>query len=83
VTRWTRATVATLCGGCRRHIAVGEPLLLLRVTAKIEKRRCEICGGGAPPDLPREIERATPPPVDMTPLGLLPLNWSRTPGEEG
>lgn len=81
-----RAAVPTLCGNCHRQIAVGEPLLLLLVTPTITKRRCGPCAGGAPPDLPRELQTSAPPPLDMTRLGLLPLDWSRgerEPGEEG
>jgi len=87
--RWTRARVATLCGSCHRHIVAGEPLLQLAVgvgakTGRIVKVRCTTCVGPAPPDLPERIELEPPrPALDMTRIGLLPLQWTREPGEEG
>jgi len=85
--RWTRAKVPTLCGRCARRIEVGDPLLLLTIgsaTKPIPKVRCTSCYGPAPPDLPSALElREARPPIDMTRLGLLPLVWSRDPGEEG
>lgn len=86
--RWTRARVATLCGRCHRHIAIGEPVLVLGVgvgdrAGKIQKHRCDGCAGPAPPDLPSDMVTMKPPPLDMTRIGLLPLAWTREPGEEG
>jgi len=86
--RWSRATVPQLCGSCRRQIVAGEALLVLGVgvgdrAGKITKVRCTTCVGPAPPDLPDRIEQAPRPALDMTRIGLLPLQWSREPGEEG
>jgi hypothetical protein len=84
--RWTRAKVATLCGRCHRQMRVGDALLVIGVGAggKIEKVRCESCVGPAPPDLPTTMAvREARAPIDMTRIGLLPLNWTREPGEEG
>jgi hypothetical protein len=61
---------------------------------RVTKVRCGACAGGpVPPDLPAQIEYTEPaPPIDLTRLGLLPLDWSRRtqpvgrerePGEEG
>jgi hypothetical protein len=75
---WTRARVATFCGRCRRLVGVGDPLLQLQLTTTITKVRCVDCAGPAPPDLPTLVVSASAaPPLDMTRVGLLSLDFSR------
>lgn len=53
---WTRATSEVICGGCPRRIVAGAPMQEIRLPGvKHVLRRCEICGGGAPPDLPPRV----------------------------
>jgi hypothetical protein len=88
MTTWMRDRTLRHCGQCGRDIPEGE--VLLRITfgsCKARKYRCASCAGPAPPDLPAVIEYETPQsPIDLSRLGLLPLDFSRrdrTPGEEG
>lgn len=81
--RWQRVRWPRRCGRCGDVIAVGAPVLILEVAGGLA--RCETCAGPAPPDLPLDIEMEKPPALDMTRLGLLPLEWKRDrePGEDG
>lgn len=55
---WTRATVVRLCGGCGHELAVGDPVLELRLMGVHDpKLRCVLCEGPAPPDLAPLVER--------------------------
>jgi hypothetical protein len=87
MTTWMRDRTLRHCGQCGAEIPADT--VLLRITfgsCKAIKYRCATCAGPAPPDLPAAIEYADPPPIDLTRLGLLPLDFSRrtrTPGEEG
>jgi hypothetical protein len=90
VKSWTRAGRSTLCGRCGKLVAVGAPVLELRIgTLKRVRPRCEDCAGQAPPDLP-PLGDAPPRPAPLTGimarLGLLPLDDAardREPGQEG
>lgn len=96
---WRRVAVATLCGGCNRILAKGDPVLAIefvfqgRTTRRV---RCDRCEGPAPPDLPLLVERSnaiTPTPMQrihpVLPLGTPLADWrsrasgDREPGEEG
>lgn len=66
MTRWTRSTVATLCGFCvePRLIRAGDPCLEIQLPGIHRPRyRCVTCAGPAPPDLP-PLESA--PPIQTT-----------------
>ncbi len=56
MTRWSRATSETLCGGFgpTHTIPVGAPLFVIQLPGvKRVRFRCEVCAGGpVPPDLP-------------------------------
>lgn len=53
--QWRRAARTRQCGRCARPILKGEPLLTISLSGHRWKLvRCETCGGGAPPDLPRD-----------------------------
>jgi hypothetical protein len=69
---WKRVAVATLCGGCNRHLAKGDPALVIEITYQpkaatertigrmgrvVTRVRCDRCEGPAPPDLPVLIEK--------------------------
>ncbi|HKE44575.1 MAG TPA: hypothetical protein VKB41_08555 [Steroidobacteraceae bacterium] len=84
---WTRAAWACRCGRCGEVIKTGEALLEIQIPkVKARLRRCEACEGPAPPDLPDHVEVGHAR-LDLTRLGLLPLEWPaltiREPGEEG
>jgi hypothetical protein len=87
MTTWTRERGLQHCGQCGQEIPAGD--VLLRITfggCKAKKYRCVTCAGPAPPELPAHIEQTPLPPIDLTRLGLLPLDFSRrdrAPGEEG
>jgi len=87
MTTWTRDRTVRHCGQCGADIPADT--VLLRITfgsCKAKKYRCAACAGPgpAPPDLPAAIEYADPPPIDLTRLGLLPLDFKRRQsGEEG
>jgi hypothetical protein len=78
---WTRAGVGHVCGRCGEPFAEGAPMavLTLRTTTLY---RCASCAGPAPADVPA---RASPqPPTGPLRLSfLLPLGFSREPGQEG
>lgn len=95
---WRRASVPTLCGGCGRHVAKGDPLLELTFAGRrqpIRRYRCSLwrCAEEAVPlDLPPLVARTA---IPMTPLvhvasgvGTLPLDWktlgagAREPGDD-
>ena len=70
---WRRVIVPTLCGGCNRTLAKGDPVEV-REFAYLGGRptrrfRCDRCAGPAPPDLPAFIERAEV--VTMKPFSKL------------
>jgi hypothetical protein len=86
MTTWMRDRTLRHCGQCGADIPADT--VLLRITfgsCKAKKYRCATCAGPAPPDLPATIEYADPPPpLDLTRLGLLPLDFKRRQsGEEG
>jgi len=76
---WDRIAVPTLCGGCGRTLAAGDPVLVItrpRGTAKaLRFLRCDRCEGPAPPELPALVVRDNT--ITATPLRrlapLLPL----------
>ena len=85
---WRRAPAARRCGCCGDQIPTGAPLLEYHVGDHIRLPRCETCAGEpAPADLPLTIGTQKLPPLDMTRLGILPLDFkaraAREPGEEG
>lgn len=97
MTKWTRATLATICGGCNRVIALGAPMKLLELgTVQGGRRikvRCETCDGPAPPDLPLLIVKRDPKDAhgaaSAEPFALarftpdmLPLTFKRNPIEK-
>jgi len=79
-----------MCGLCPKQIAVGAPVLELRIDGlRAVRLRCESCAGPAPPDLP-PLGDAPPRPAPLTGImkrmGLLPLDDAareREPGQEG
>jgi hypothetical protein len=88
MTTWMRDRTLRHCGQCGAEIPADT--VLLRITfgsCKAKKYRCATCAGPAPPDLPAVIALTEPPPpIDLSRLGLLPLDFSRRdriPGEEG
>lgn len=85
MTTWTRDRTLRHCGQCGRDIPIGDALL--RITfdhCAAKKYRCGTCAGPAPPDLPAAIVYdAPPPPIDLTRVGLLPLDFSRRAREPG
>jgi hypothetical protein len=84
---WKRVIVATLCGGCNRHLSKGEPVLEIEITygaraRTVRRVRCDRCEGPAPPDLPVLIEKTnaiTPRPMTRfhptLPLGTPLADW--------
>jgi hypothetical protein len=83
---WTRVIVATLCGGCGRHLEKGDPVEVREFAyhggPTIHRVRCDRCAGPAPPDLPEFVERSntiTPTPllhvVPKRPLGVGLVDW--------
>lgn len=48
---WIRANRDQLCGNCRHQIAVGDPVLVIRIPGIRDRVRCDHCEGPAPPDL--------------------------------
>ncbi len=90
MTTWMRDRTLRRCGRCAQTIPIGDVFLLLTFEGlglSLKKYRCAACAGPAPPDLPAVIEYDAPAPsIDLTRLGLLPLDWSRRerdPGQEG
>jgi hypothetical protein len=86
MTTWLRDRTLRHCGQCGAEIPADT--VLLRITfgsCKAKKYRCATCAGPAPPDLPAVLELdAPPPPIDLTRIGLLPLDFKRRQsGEEG
>ena len=78
MTAWTRDRTLRHCGQCGQDIPAGDVLLLLSFNGRrFKKYRCATCAGPAPPDLPASIELEPPPPIDLTRLGLLPLDFSK------
>lgn len=85
---WRRSPVEERCGLCSATIPAGAPFLAFTFpTVKAQKLRCArlpCAGEPVPVALPATITKAAPPPLDMTRLGLLALDFSRRePGEEG
>lgn len=68
----------TMCGRCDVVIATGEPMQEIHV-GKVKRplRRCQVCAGGAPPDLPLHIEETRPALREFT-----RFNLTREPGED-
>lgn len=76
---WARVAVATLCGGCNRQLAKGDPILVIdfefradyttsppKARRAVRRIRCDRCEGPAPPDLPAFVEQSnaiTPTPM--------------------
>lgn len=87
MTTWTRDRALRHCGQCGQRIPVGDVFLLVTFRGlTFKKYRCATCAGPAPPDLPAHIEQTPLPPIDLTRIGLLPLDFSRRdrdPGQEG
>jgi hypothetical protein len=88
MTMWTRDRTLRHCGQCGADIPIGDVFLLLTFNGRVFKKyRCAMCAGPAPPELPAAIVYdEPPPPIDLTRLGLLPLDFSRRdrePGMEG
>jgi hypothetical protein len=88
MTAWTRDRAVRRCGQCGQAIPIGDVFLLLTFNGRhFKKYRCATCAGPAPPELPPVIVYdEPPPPIDLTRLGLLPLDFSRRarePGQEG
>jgi hypothetical protein len=93
VRTWRRVLVATLCGGCNRHLVKGDPIEYTEFAyhggRPIRRVRCEQCAGPAPPELPHFVERSnaiTPTPlthiVPRLPLGTPLADWrARASGE--
>jgi hypothetical protein len=78
MTTWTRDRALRHCGQCGQDIPVGDVLLLLSFNGRaFKKYRCQLCAGPAPPALPPVIEETPLPPIDLTRVGLLPLDFSR------
>lgn len=83
MTTWTRLRTSRRCGQCGRDILVDEVVLQITFDhCPATKYRCGTCAGPAPPDLPAELVQDEPPPIDLTRIGLLPLDFSRRPAPE-
>ena len=66
---WRRANRRQLCGGCNRRVAIDDPILVLQI-GSVEKIRCALCAGPAPPDLPAVIVTAVILPFDFARSGV-------------
>jgi hypothetical protein len=83
---WVRLRVDRRCGLCDHVQRAGVLMLAYQsATAKHGQRRllrCIACAGEAPPqDLPAMVSSPRPP-LDVTRIGLLALDWSTVPREQ-
>jgi hypothetical protein len=81
---WTRATGNCFCGRCGLPIQAGDPVMQITVAGMAHGlRRCQACeaadeGSVPPPNLPPAgLAESTRSPIDLTRVGLLPLDFSK------